>query len=132
MYYNFSVWYKLTDKTNYGAWISVGGAIITIVLNIWWIPEFGFRGAAWATLICYLLMMVVTVFIGKKHYPVPYEIRRMAGFFGLALFLFFFSNFLKNTFEWETVMTLLINTGLLLLFLGFVFLKEKSILKRIR
>jgi O-antigen/teichoic acid export membrane protein len=131
MYYNFSVWYKLTDKTNIGAWISVGGAIVTIVLNIWWIPEFGFRGAAWATLICYLLMMVVTVFIGKRHYPVPYEITRMLAFFGLALVLFFLSNYIKNTFELQTWLNLSINTGLILLFFGFVLFKEKTFFKKI-
>jgi O-antigen/teichoic acid export membrane protein len=85
MYYNFSVWYRLKDRTTLGAWISVIGAAITIVLNLWLIPRFGFYSAAWVTLLCYLFMSWATWFTGQKHYPVPYQIGRMALYVGLAL-----------------------------------------------
>ncbi|MDX1910726.1 MAG: oligosaccharide flippase family protein, partial [Saprospiraceae bacterium] len=78
VYYNFSVWYRLKDRTGLGAWISIGGAMITIVLNLWTIPRFGYTGAAWVTLICYAFMSWATWFTGKKHYPVPYHLGRMA------------------------------------------------------
>jgi len=78
VYYNFSVWYRLKDRTGLGAWISIGGAVITVVLNLFLIPKFGYYGAAWVTLVCYAFMSWATWFTGKKHYPVPYRLGRMA------------------------------------------------------
>ncbi|WP_258105456.1 polysaccharide biosynthesis C-terminal domain-containing protein [Marinoscillum sp. MHG1-6] len=72
IYYNLSVWYKLTDQTKYGAYLSVGGAIITVLFNILLIPVLGYIGSAITTLLSYLLMTLASYFIGKKHYPVPY------------------------------------------------------------
>lgn len=77
VYYNFSVWFRLRDRTGLGAWISLAGAVITIILNIIWIPAFGYVGAAWVTLICYLFMSWATWQTGRKHYPVPYQLGRM-------------------------------------------------------
>jgi len=73
-YYNFSVWFKLTDKTYYGTIITVGGAIITIVSNFLLIPKFGYVGSSWATLICYFSMTVTCYLLGQKFYPIPYSI----------------------------------------------------------
>jgi O-antigen/teichoic acid export membrane protein len=87
VYYNFSVWYRLKDRTGLGAWISIGGALITIVLNLWAIPRFGYTGAAWVTLVCYAFMSWATWFTGKKHYPVPYNLGRMAFYPLFALVL---------------------------------------------
>ncbi len=77
VYYNFSVWFRLKDRTGLGAWISLAGAAITILLNILWIPRYGYIGAAWVTLICYLFMSWATWKTGQKHYPVPYHLGRM-------------------------------------------------------
>ena len=88
MYYNFSVWYKVTDKTKIGAYISVGGAIITIVLNIILIPQYGFYGCAWTTLVCYLTMMGASWWLGRKYYPIPYDLKAMWGYTFLALIIF--------------------------------------------
>lgn len=85
VYYNFSVWYRLKDRTGLGAWISVGGAVITVVLNLILIPFYGYYGAAWVTLVCYAFMSWATWFTGKKHYPVPYPLGRMAVYPLLAL-----------------------------------------------
>lgn len=87
VYYNFSVWYRLKDRTGLGAWISVGGAVITIVLNLLLIPSFGYYGAAWVTLACYAFMSWATWITGRKHYPVPYQLGRMALYPVLALTL---------------------------------------------
>lgn len=73
-YYNLSIWYKLTDKTSYGMWISIGGGIITFALNLALIPKIGYEGCAWATLICYGSMTAASYFFGHKHYPVPYNV----------------------------------------------------------
>lgn len=75
IYHNLSVWYKLTDKTKMGMYISVFGAIITILLNLLLIPIYGFMAAAWATLAAYGSMMVISYFLGRKYYPVPYNLK---------------------------------------------------------
>jgi O-antigen/teichoic acid export membrane protein len=87
-YYNLSVWYKLTNKTWTGAWITISGAVITIVLNIWWIPIFGYTGSAWATFICYLFMMITSYVLGQKHYPIPYAWKKLAAFVLIAVILY--------------------------------------------
>jgi len=87
VYYNFSVWYRLKDRTGLGAWISIGGAVITVLLNLFLIPRFGYYGAAWVTLVCYAFMSWATWFTGQKHYPVPYRLGRMALYPIVALLL---------------------------------------------
>ncbi len=85
VYYNFSVWYRLKDRTGLGAMISVGGAVLTILLNLALIPRYGYTGAAWVTLCCYTFMSWATWFTGRQHYPVPYQLGRMAWYAGSAL-----------------------------------------------
>ena len=75
VYLNLSMWYKLSGQTKYGAWFSIFGATITIVLNFILIPVMGYLGAAWATFICYGAMMLISYFYGQKHYPIPYNIK---------------------------------------------------------
>ncbi len=74
VYYNFSVWFKLTDKTYYGTWITLGGAVITMGSNFLLIPVMGYTGSAWAAFACYFIMMVSCYFFGQRNYPVPYGI----------------------------------------------------------
>lgn len=87
VYYNFSVWYRLKDRTGLGAIISIAGAVITILLNLVLIPRYGYTGAAFVTLVCYAFMSWATWFTGKKHYPVPYQLGRMFFYAFLALLL---------------------------------------------
>lgn len=95
VYYNFSVWYRLKDRTGLGAWISIAGAVITIVLNLIAIPRYGFTGAAYVTLICYAFMSWATWFTGRKHYPVPYQLGRMFLYAAVALGLAGLENWLS-------------------------------------
>ncbi|MBP6828421.1 MAG: lipopolysaccharide biosynthesis protein [Saprospiraceae bacterium] len=95
VYYNFSIWYRLKDRTGLGAWISIAGAVITILLNLILIPLYGFTGAAWVTLVCYTFMSAATWYTGQKHYPVPYEIGRMALYVGLVLALWMINKLLQ-------------------------------------
>jgi O-antigen/teichoic acid export membrane protein len=74
VFYNLSIWYKLTNKTRWGAILSLIGAIVTLTLNFALIPVLGYMGAAWTTLICYAVMMIISYFLGQKHYPVPYKV----------------------------------------------------------
>ena len=84
IYLNMSIWYKLSGKTGYGAWLSILGALITIVFNLWLIPEMGFTGAAWATFICYTSMMLLSYLKGQQVFPVPYEIGKLVFMMGSA------------------------------------------------
>ena len=88
LYVNLSVWYKLTDRTLMGAGIAIVGAILTIGLNVWWIPMFGYIGSAWATLACYAGMAIVSYGFGQKYYPVAYDVRRVSGYILLGVGLF--------------------------------------------
>jgi O-antigen/teichoic acid export membrane protein len=113
VYYNLSIWYKLSDKTIYGAIISFIGAIITIVVNFVTIPFFGFVGSAWATLACYTSMMVISYFWGQKHFPVNYNIKKFFIYIGSALLIYLISLLFGNL---NLYIHLTINTLLILVF----------------
>lgn len=101
VYYNLSIWYKLTGKTIWGAWFSAIGAVVTLILNFWWIPLpvdhalHGYYGSAWATFICYAFMMILSYIIGQKFYPVRYNLVKFFGYLGLAVLLYFVSVVIK-------------------------------------
>lgn len=80
IYYNLTVWYKLTNRNMYGAWITIAGAVLTIALNMILIPKYHYTGAAWATFICYLFMMVISYVLGQKYYPVPYAKKKLIAY----------------------------------------------------
>lgn len=88
IYYNLSVWYKLTNKNMYGAAITVGGAAITIALNIILIPRLHYTGAALATFSCYLFMMLSSYLLGQKHYPVPYAVKKLLAYLTLVILIY--------------------------------------------
>ncbi|MCW1953626.1 MAG: polysaccharide biosynthesis C-terminal domain-containing protein [Flavobacteriia bacterium] len=88
-YHSLSVWYKVTDQTHYGAYISIGGAVLTVLINFFGIPIFGYFAAAVATLVAYGSMMVASFIIGRKKYPIPYALGPMAGYLFPALLLGF-------------------------------------------
>lgn len=95
VYYNQSVWYKLTDRTSYGAGLAIFGAIITLVLNLLFIPKYGYMASAWATFACYGSMMVVSYLLGRKFYPVPYELGKLTLMVGGAVVLYWASVVLR-------------------------------------
>ena len=88
IYYNLSVWYKLTNKNLYGAYITIGGAVITILLNVLLIPWLHYTGAALATFCCYLFMMLSSYKLGQKHYPIPYPVKKLTAYIVLVLMLY--------------------------------------------
>lgn len=95
IYYNQSVWYKLTDKTGLGAGLAIFGGIITVVLNLLFIPKYGYMASAWATFACYGSMMVVSYLLGKKYYPVPYELGKLTMMVGGAVLFYWASVVLR-------------------------------------
>lgn len=88
IYYNLSVWYKLTNRNMTGAYITIAGAVITIVLNIILIPKFRYTGAAWATFLCYAFMMVTNYILGQKYYPVPYAKKKLLTYIVIVTLLY--------------------------------------------
>jgi len=96
-YYNLSLWYKLTDQTKYGAYISIFGCIITLSVNIIFLPNYGYISAAWATFLCYISMMLISFFLGKKKYPIPYNVKSICLYIILALVIFCMHQFYSYT-----------------------------------
>lgn len=128
VYYNLSIWYKLTAKTSWGAWLSLIGAVITLVLNFLWIPLssdhliYGYYGSAWATFICYGSMMVLSYLIGQKYFPVKYNLLKFAGYLGLSVLLYVISTVVKPDIS---LIRIAFHSFLLLIFIAVICLIEK-------
>ena len=124
IYHNLSVWYKVTDRTRFGAYISCFGAVITLLINILYIPKIGYMASALATLAAYGSMMLLSWWFGKKYYPVPYNMRKIGFYLLVSIGFSALSFYVFNR-------NLIVGTILLLLFLGMVFKLEGEQLKRI-
>jgi O-antigen/teichoic acid export membrane protein len=125
VFYNLSIWYKLTSKTRWGAWLSVFGAAVTLILNFMLIPVMGYMGAAWATLVCYAAMMVLSYYLGQKHYPVPYEVGAFFYYIFLAIMFWWVSIFLKQQFLIQEWVSMVLNTLILFAFAFIVWASER-------
>ncbi|MAJ89928.1 MAG: polysaccharide biosynthesis protein [Flavobacteriales bacterium] len=117
VFYNLSIWYKLIEKTIYGAYLAIFGAIITLVLNTVLIPKIGFVGCAWATLVCYFGMSLLSYFLSKKHFFIPYQTHRIILYLIVMLGIYFFVA--------TAHLNILINSLFLLGFIIFAYLLEK-------
>lgn len=127
IYFNLSIWYKLTDKTFWGTYITLGGAIITIVSNIVLIPYYGYTGSVWATFITYFTMVIFSYIIGQKYFKVPYNLFAILFIITLGLSMFW----ICNTFDNQTFTNFLIKNGIVLAFpfLGYFISKNVKLLK---
>ncbi len=119
--YNLSIWYKLSNLTRYGAVISLMGAGVTLLMNFLLVPVYGYEGAAWATLICYFSMMVVSYFMGRAHYRIPYSVGSIFLYAVIALGIYFATQWIHYP---GTFLKYLINSLFLLAFIGVIFVKE--------
>ena len=126
IYTNLSVWYKLIDKTKIGAYISIVGAIITLVLNFLLIPSMSYYGSAIATIAAYGSMMYISYRLGQKYYPIPYDFKRIFGYIGLSIVFSILSFYIPTLRE-----NYLLKIVLLSLFLYFIYYNEKETLLRI-
>lgn len=126
MQVNISIWYKLTGKTKIGAAIALFTAVITIILNFLFIPHFYYLGSAWATLIAYAFMVLMTALIGHKYYPVPYHWKKISLYILTALALYLMSANLELLLQPETAVKLIINTLLLLPFFFLIWILERK------
>jgi O-antigen/teichoic acid export membrane protein len=124
IYHNLSVWYKVTDRTQFGAYISIVGALITIGVNYLFIPDWGYYASAFATLAAYGSMMLISYFLGRKYYPIPYNFRKIAFYLGFSILFAMLSFYVFDR-------NLIIGSALLLVFLILLYKMENKTLKRI-
>lgn len=126
IYNNLSVWYKLTDKTKIGAYISIVGAVVTLALNFWLIPIYSYYGSAIATISAYGSMMLISYYLGNKYYPIPYDMNKIFGYLGLSIgfsALAFYIPYIRENYPIKII--------LLSVFLYFIYHNEKATLLRI-
>lgn len=128
VFYNLSIWYKLTDRTIFGAYLSITGAVITLSLNFLLIPVIGYMGSAWATFACYSSMMVLSYIVGQKYYHVNYDIVSIGLYILYAVLLYLLSQWIKFNHEW---MQLSFNTMLFFLYFYMIYYFEKPVVQKI-
>lgn len=128
IYYNLAVWYKISGQLKWGVLITLIGAAITLLLNFAFIPVYGMYACAWATCICYAVMMILSYFTGQHYFPVPYPIKKLLGYLGAMSLLFLAHqglNFVTNSI----VIRLAAGAVLLLCFVALVWRWERKELK---
>lgn len=130
IYYNLSVWYKLTNKTMTGAIITLIGAVLTILVNYLLIPYLGYLACAIATVVCYGSMMIFSFIQGQKHYPIPYDIKNGSLYIAIAV-LFFGIHYSLRTVNTEIYLLHPIGITLLLAYVWIVVKREKKELMKI-
>lgn len=119
VYFNLSFWYKLIDKTIWGAWFSGIGCIVLIAVNIIFIPRYGYMACAWAGFAGYATAMTLSYFVGQKYYPIRYPLKSIAVYVGIAL-LFYGIMTLAEDYVENIWLRLLVNTGCIALFIGHI------------
>lgn len=125
IYYNLSIWYKLTHKTISGAYITIIGAVITLLINYFFIPFYSYVACAWATFFCYGSMMVISFLWGQKNYFVPYAWRKLVAYLLIVLILFSIHQWIV-IYNTGRIINLTVATILLLLYLLFICRIEKK------
>lgn len=128
--YNLSIWYKLSGQTKFGAIIAVVGAIITVIINIAFVPSFSYVACAWATLAAYAGMMILSYILGQKHFPIKYNLRAIV-VYSLLTFGLYLLSLLWSGMESLTI-KIFLNNLLVILFGWLVFKLEFSNLKKLR
>ena len=129
IYVNLSIWYKLTDRTLLGAAVSLIGAAITVGVLLTLIPRYGYAGAAWAHLACYSAMVVISYLLGRRYYPVPYDLKRVFGYLALGLGLYGVSRVLVDALGFPPAF---VGLALMVLFFALVFAVDGRALIRRR
>ncbi len=125
IYFNLTVWFKLTDKTYFGTYFAFIGAFITIFGNIAFIPIFGYMACAWVSVCTYLLMCLLCVFYGEKHYPIPYDWKKMFFYIFIGFICILINFYIKNkTFF---LLEFLFQNFIFVMFCVMVFLKERPL-----
>ncbi len=125
IYYNLSIWYKLTNKTIAGATITLTGTLITLIINYFFIPRYSYVASAWATFLCYFSMMVISYVWGQKEYYVPYAWKKLLSYIIIALLLFFLHSGITRFYD-NIIFSLSFGVVLILAFILFILKIEKK------
>ncbi len=129
IYFNLSFWYKLTDKTWWGAVLSAIGCMVLIAINLAFVPKYGYMACAWGGFAGYGICMLLSYFIGQRNYKVPYDLKSALGYFVLSIAIVAVSRLMKSQY---LALTLVINTVLLLVFAAAVAYFEREMVKAIQ
>jgi len=128
IYFNLSLWYKLSDKTWMGAWIAGVGAVLTIAANIILIPVMGYMGSAYGVLICFIIMTIISYVVGQKYYKVDYELKRILSYLAVATGFYYLSDWIHFS---ASIAQYGLNISLFFAFIILVFFAEKNELRRL-
>ncbi len=128
IYYNLSIWYKVSNKTMIGAYITLAGAAITLLINLLFIKQYGFIACAWASFACYAFMMIASYFAGQKYYPIPYDVKKIALYVSATIITYFITKSITNGMQHATP-RLLVGTISIISYIGFVLYMERQELK---
>lgn len=126
MYFTLSLWYKLTDKTRYGAYIAIFGATVTVLLNVLLVPKMGYMGSAVSVFLGFFVILIVSYYFGQKYYPVPYPVKRILIYFLISTILYLISIYTRS---FTPLLKYFFSTILMTVFLTSVFMFENRELK---
>lgn len=128
LFYNVAIWYKLADKTLFGAYITLGGSIITLVLSAVLLPTIGMIGSAWASLACFTFMLVSCYLLGQKYFPIKYPVKKILKYFMITSLLLLFSWWLRSV-NFNLLIQTLIHTLVLATYIYFMIKSEKTFIQ---
>lgn len=123
IFFNLSLWYKLTDKTRFGAYFSIIGCFITLIINVAFVPRFSYMASACASLVCYFVIMLLSYFIGKKYLYVPYDLRCI-GFYILLTTVILAVYYAVRFISGNAVVSMAVGTLLLILYCAVLVRKD--------
>jgi len=127
VYFNLSIWYKLTDRTMWGAWFALIGTVIIVAGNILLVPRFSYWGSVWSAFACYFIIMLLSYLVGLKYLNIPYNLPTLGMYSALALALYALSAIIVIPYNWAN---LIFRTFLFAIFI-FVIIKRDFPLSRI-
>lgn len=123
IFFNLSLWYKLTDQTRFGAYFSIIGCFITLIINVAFVPRFSYMASACASLVCYFVIMLLSYFIGRKYLYVPYDLRRI-GFYILLTTVILAVYYAVRFISGNAVVSMAVGTLLLILYCAVLVRKD--------
>lgn len=128
IFFNLSIWYKLTNLTKYGAMITITGALITFIINWLFIPKYGYIASAWAHLICYSTMVIISYFMGRKYYNIPYNLKSIMVYALIPLLIYKFATWLNLE---DLGLKMLLHTGFIIIYVIIIVVMEKKNIKNL-
>jgi len=125
--FNLSIWYKLTNKTSFGAILAFIGATVSVTLNVLLIPVIGYMGSAWASIATYGVMMVISFILGNKNFYIAYDLKRIFLYFAIAIGFYFLNLFFRKVTDYYLILNFIMIFGFLYIFLFIEKITIKSV-----